>query len=87
MEKQTLEDIVKSFGKSEKDTGSAEVQIALLTTRIRSLSEHLKEHKKDNHSRYGLIKMVGRRRRLLKYLNRTDNDSYKKVLKALELRK
>jgi len=79
--------VVKQFQQHEQDTGSAPVQIALLTHRINSLSGHFKTHKKDVHSRHGLLKMVSRRRRLLEYLKRHDEASYRKVLEALDLRK
>ena len=85
--KKRKQEIIKKFAQSDKDTGSPEVQIAILTERIKVLSEHLKTHKKDNHSRRGLLQMVGKRRRLLDYLKRTDEDSYKKILKALGLKK
>lgn len=71
----------------EKDSGSPEVQIALLTEKINALSEHLQGHLKDNHSRRGLVLMVGRRNRLLKYLNTTDHSRYTSIIKKLELRK
>ena len=71
----------------ESDTGSPQVQIALLTNRINTLSEHFQSHKRDFHSRQGLLKMVSRRRRLLEYLKRHDEDTYRKVLDALNLRK
>lgn len=71
----------------ESDTGSPQVQIAMLTDRITSLTEHLKEHSKDHHSRRGLLQMVGRRRRLLKYLERTDLESYRELTDALGLRR
>ena len=71
----------------EKDTGSPEVQIALLSQRIEYLTEHFKVHKKDHHSRRGLLKLVGQRRRLLDFLKRTDVDRYRKVVTALNLRK
>lgn len=80
-------EIVKEFGSSEKDTGSTEVQIALLTTRIKELTEHFKVHKKDHASRRGLLKLVGQRRRLLKYLKKTDLEGYRAILKRLNLRK
>jgi small subunit ribosomal protein S15 len=70
-----------------KDTGSADVQIALLTRRINSLAEHLRSHKQDNHSRRGLLKMVGQRRRLLNYLARTEHDRYVKLIADLGLRR
>ena len=78
---------IERFKRGEKDTGSAEVQVALLTSRINHLAEHLKTHKKDFHSRQGLFKMIGRRRRLLEYLKRTDMERYRVVIGALELRK
>ena len=78
---------IERYKRGEKDTGSAEVQIALLTARINHLAEHLKTHKKDFHSRQGLFKMIGRRRRLLEYLKRSDVDRYRTVIGALELRK
>ncbi|MBN2100923.1 30S ribosomal protein S15 [Candidatus Dojkabacteria bacterium] len=79
--------IMKKFASHEGDTGSPEVQVALLTERINKLGEHLKGHKKDNHSRRGLIKMVGKRRRLLEYLKRKDSDRYEKLLKDLKIDK
>jgi small subunit ribosomal protein S15 len=75
------------FRRSDGDTGSAEVQIALMTARINHLAEHLKSHIKDNHSRQGLFKLIGRRRRLLEYLKRTEIERYRAVIGALELRK
>ncbi|MBI4550613.1 MAG: 30S ribosomal protein S15 [Candidatus Omnitrophica bacterium] len=80
-------EIIKKFQKEEKDTGSCEVQIALLTQRINELTEHCKSHRKDAHSRYGLIKLVGQRRRLLNYLARTDRKKYESILAELNLRK
>jgi small subunit ribosomal protein S15 len=80
-------EVIKSFAKHEKDTGSPEVQVALLTSRISELSEHLKVHKKDHSSRRGLLKLVGKRSKLLKYLNRTDRDRYQTVIGRLGLRK
>lgn len=79
--------VIDKFKRGEIDTGSAEVQIALLTSRINHLADHLKTHKKDFHSRQGLFKMIGRRRRLLEYLKRKDVDRYRTVIGALELRK
>lgn len=79
--------VVEEYGKDGKDTGKPEVQIALLTTRIQDLTEHLKTHKKDHHSRRGLLKMVGQRRRLLRYLKRKDLEAYRAVLAKLGLRK
>ncbi len=80
-------DVIKEFSRGEKDTGSAEVQIALLTNRINELTEHLKTHKKDHSSRRGLLKMVGRRSSLLKYLIKTDHARYVAVIGKLGLRK
>ncbi|MFP4330622.1 MAG: 30S ribosomal protein S15 [Alkalispirochaetaceae bacterium] len=79
--------VVEQYGVNDKDTGATEVQIALLTSRIEHLTEHLRTHKKDHHSRRGLLKMVGQRRRLLKYLRRKDLDGYRELLKKLGLRK
>ncbi len=79
--------VLGEFGKHEKDTGSTEVQIALLTSRINSLSEHLQTHQKDHHSRFGLLKMVGKRRRLLRYLQNQDIVRYRAILGELGLRK
>ena len=79
--------IIKKFQTNKTDTGSPEVQIALLTERIKGLSLHLKTHKKDFHSRLGLLKMVSRRKRLLNYLRNKDYDKYKKLIKSLKLRK
>ncbi|MFP4152767.1 MAG: 30S ribosomal protein S15 [Alkalispirochaeta sp.] len=80
-------EVIAEFGENEKDTGTPEVQIALLTNRITELTEHLKIHKKDHHSRRGLLKLVGQRRRLLRYLKRTDLERYRAVLAKLGLRK
>ncbi len=79
-------EIIKDNALHEKDTGSPEVQIAILTKQINELTEHLKEHKKDHHSRRGLLKMVGRRRKLLKYLKEVDVERYRKIVKKLGLR-
>ena len=79
--------IIKDFGTKDGDTGSTEVQIALLTKRIAELTEHFKVNKKDHNSRRGLLKLVGRRRKLLKYLQRTDLEKYREILGKLELRK
>lgn len=78
-------EIINKFELHKGDTGSPEVQIALLTEQILVLSEHLKDHKKDNHSRRGLLQMVGKRRRLIEYLKNTDSDRYTKLAKALKL--
>lgn len=80
-------EIMDKFGKHEGDTGSPEVQIALLTSRIIYLTEHFKTHKKDFHSRQGLLKLVGRRRNLLNYLRKTDVQRYRAILEQLGLRK
>ena len=79
-------EIIATYGANEGDTGSAEVQIALLTKRIALLTEHLKEHKKDHHSRRGLLKMVGQRRNMLAYLRRTDIERYRAIGQKLGLR-
>ena len=79
--------IIKEFARDEKDTGSTEVQIAILTKEIEKLTEHLKEHKHDYHSRRGLLMKVGQRRSLLKYLAKTDVAKYREVVKKLGLRK
>lgn len=79
--------VIADYKRDKHDTGSAEVQIALLTERINELSEHFKSHVKDHHSRYGLIKMVGQRKRLLTYLHKTNAESYKKIIARLDLRK
>jgi len=79
--------IVSEYKIHDNDTGSPEVQIALLTRRISELTEHLKTHKKDHHSRRGLLQMVGRRRRLLNYMQRTDLDGYRELTKTLGLRR
>ena len=87
MEKAKKQEIIAKFGHHEGDTGSAEVQIALLTERINHLNEHLLKNKNDNHSRRGLMKMVGERRSLLKYLKEVDIERYRKIIADLELRK
>lgn len=79
--------IIKSFGKTATNTGSTESQIALITDRINGLLPHFDKNKKDNHSRLGLLKMVGQRRKLLKYLKSKDEASYSQILAKLELRK
>lgn len=80
-------EIIAKYGKTPEDTGSPEVQIALLSARIADLTEHLKTHKKDHHSRRGMLKMVGQRRGLLDYLKRTDIDRYRAIVEKLGLRK
>ncbi|MBD3380452.1 MAG: 30S ribosomal protein S15 [Candidatus Omnitrophica bacterium] len=85
--KEKKNEIIGTFRKHDKDTGSAEVQIALLSERINSLTEHFKKHKKDFHSRRGLLMLVSKRRKLLTYLKSVDNDKYQEVIKKLGLRK
>jgi len=80
-------EIVQKFGKSESDTGSPEVQIALLTARINHLTEHLRQHRQDHHSRRGLLMLVGQRRRLLNYLQRHHLDRYRSLIGELGLRR
>jgi small subunit ribosomal protein S15 len=87
LSKEVKENIVKKFARDEKDTGSAEVQIALLTEEINALTKHLSENKHDYHSNRGLLIKVGRRKSLLKYLAKTDINAYRKVIKELGLRK
>lgn len=81
------QEIIEKYGRTPNDTGSPEVQIALLTARIELLTEHLKEHKKDHHSRRGLLKMVGQRRGLLAYLKEVDIERYRSLIERLGLRK
>lgn len=85
--KEQKANIVKKYARNEKDTGSSEVQIAILTEEINALTEHLKEHKHDFHSRRGLLKKVGQRRSLLNYLIKTDVTRYRTIVKELGLRK
>lgn len=80
-------DVIQDFRLHEKDTGSPEVQVALLTTRIKELTEHFKGHAKDHHSRRGLLKLVGRRRRLLDYVKQQDFDRYRTLIERLGIRK
>ncbi len=87
MTKERKQEIINQFKREENDTGSSEVQIALLTERINELTEHLKVHKKDNHSRRGLLQMVGKRRNLLNYLAKKDLNKYREVVEKLNLRK
>jgi small subunit ribosomal protein S15 len=81
------QEIIKKFAVHEGDTGSPEVQIAVLTTRINTLTDHLKSHVKDHHSRRGLLKMVGQRRGLLNYLEKKDIERYRKIVEKLNIRK
>ena len=80
-------EIITKFGASPTDTGNVRVQVALLSARIADLTEHLREHKKDHHSRRGLLMLVGRRRRLLNYMQKNDLDGYRELVKELGLRK
>ena len=80
-------EIVKEFGKKDNDTGSTEVQVALLTKKINELSEHFKSHKKDHHSRRGLLGMINNRRKLLKYMKKKNEEDYQSLIKKLGLRK
>ena len=85
--KEAKQEIFGQHGRSSSDTGSPQVQIALLTRRIATLTEHLRSHRKDHHSRRGLLKLVGRRRRLLDYLQRKDLEGYRQLIKDLGLRR
>ena len=87
MTKERKQEIINTYKREENDTGSPEVQIALLTERISELTEHLKVHPKDNHSRRGLLKMVGKRRNLLNYLSKKDVQRYRDIAQKLSLRK
>ena len=83
----TKEELIKEYRKSDNDTGSTEVQVALLTKRIDDLTGHLKEHKKDHHTRRGLLMLVGKRKRLLQYLENQDVEGYRSLIDKLGLRK
>ncbi|KAE9637085.1 30S ribosomal protein S15 [Defluviitalea raffinosedens] len=87
MDKARKQEIIAKYGRTENDTGSPEVQIALLTERINHLTEHLRSHKKDHHSRRGLLKMVGQRRGLLNYLMKKDIERYRTIIEELGIRK
>ncbi|WBY64406.1 MAG: 30S ribosomal protein S15 [Thermocaproicibacter melissae] len=87
MLKEEKTEIIKKYALHEGDTGSPEVQIALLTTRINTLTEHLRVHKKDHHSRRGLYKMIGQRRNLLNYLQKNDIERYRSIIEKLNIRK
>ena len=87
MTRERKQEIINIYKREENDTGSPEVQIAILTERISELTEHLKVHKKDNHSRRGLLKMIGKRRNLLNYLAKKDINRYREIVKKLNLRK
>jgi len=83
----TKKELIKKFAKKENDTGSPEVQVAILTTRITNLSEHFKTHKKDNHSRRGLLKLVSQRRKILDYVKSKDENRYKILIQELGIRR
>ena len=85
--KEEKQDVIGKHGRTETDTGSTEVQVALLTRRINQLTEHLRSHPKDHYSRRGLLKLVGRRRRFLNYLQRNDLEGYRALIKELGLRR
>jgi small subunit ribosomal protein S15 len=85
--KEAKQEIIQKHGRDESDTGSTNVQVALLTTRINELTEHLRTHPKDHYSRRGLLKLVGRRRRFLNYLQRNDLEGYRALIKELGLRR
>lgn len=84
--KEQKAELVKKYGKSDTDTGSAEVQVAILTARIKELTEHMKSHKKDFHTRRGLLMLVGKRRRLLSYIKKNDIENYRNLIKSLGIR-
>ena len=84
--KERTVELIKEFGKNEKDSGSAEVQVAILSERIRNLTEHLKVHKKDNHTRRGLMMLIGKRRGLLKHIKANDIEEYRTLIKKLGIR-
>tara|TARA_Y100001938_G_C7897928_1_gene333141 strand:- start:310 stop:567 length:258 start_codon:yes stop_codon:yes gene_type:complete len=83
----TNQDIIKEYGKSDTDTGSTEVQVALMSERINHLTEHLKDHKKDHHTRRGLLMLVGKRKRLLEYLQNQDINRYRELIDKLGIRR
>ncbi len=85
--KEKKQEIIKEFARCEGDTGSPEVQVAILTARIKELTEHLKENHKDHHSRRGMLKMIGKRRGLLDYLKKTDIERYRALIEKLGIRK
>jgi small subunit ribosomal protein S15 len=87
MEKEERSAIVAQYKRHDKDTGSTEIQVAILTTRIRQLTEHLKQHRHDHHTERGLYQMIGRRKRLMAYMWREDRDRYQTLVAALGLRK
>jgi len=87
LKKEKVQEIIDQYRLHDSDTGSVEVQVALLTVRINELTGHFQDHKKDHHSRLGLLKMVGKRRRLLNYLKKTEIDAYRALIENLNLRK
>ena len=84
--KDNKRDLIKSYSKNDKDTGSTSIQIAILSERIKNLTEHFKTHNKDKHSKRGLVAMVNKRKKLLNYLSRKNNEQYKEVIKKLNIR-
>ncbi len=87
LDKERKEELMEEYGRHKNDTGSSEVQIALLTEKIKHLSEHLEDHNKDHSSRRGLLRMVGRRRKLLDYLKENNKERYEEIISSLELRR
>ena len=86
IKKDTKKEIISKFATNEKDTGSAQVQIAVISERINNLTEHFKLHKHDNHSKRGLVALVNKRKKLLSYITKKDNDKYKEIIKELKIR-
>ena len=86
IKKDTKKEIISKFAINEKDTGSAQVQIAVLSERINNLTEHFKLHKHDNHSKKGLVALVNKRKKLLSYISKKDNEKYKEIIKELKIR-
>ena len=86
IKKDTKKEIISKFANNEKDTGSAQVQIAVLSERINNLTEHFKLHKHDNHSKRGLLALVDKRKKLLSYISKKDNEKYKEIIKELKIR-
>ena len=84
--KEQKAELIKQYGKNEHDSGSSEVQVAILTARIKELTEHMKSHKKDFHTRRGLLMLVGKRRRLLSYIKKNDIENYRNLIKSLGIR-
>ena len=85
--KERKAELIREFGENEKDSGNAKVQVAILSERIRELTEHMKQHKKDFHTRRGLLMLVGKRRRLLSYIKKNDVEAYRTLIKSLGIRK